>query len=92
MAVLLGRHVVAGYLLQFRVTDVLANKQIAGAGLDVFTAEPLPQDSKYHELDNVVLTSHLASSTFESFWSTYKSAIDIADNVFNGIEDSRLLV
>lgn len=72
--------------------EALAGKRIAGAGLDVFTAEPLPQDSKYHELDNVVLTSHLASSTFESFWSTYKSAIDIADNVFNGIEDNRLLV
>lgn len=74
------------------LVEALSTGKIAGAGLDVFTPEPLPQDSPYHELDNVVLTSHLASSTYESFWSTYKAAIDIADNVFNGVEDKRLLV
>ncbi|MCS7120957.1 MAG: D-glycerate dehydrogenase [Nitrososphaerota archaeon] len=38
---------------------------IAGAGLDVFNREPLPADDPLLELDNVVLTPHLASSTWE---------------------------
>lgn len=72
--------------------DALKNRTIGGAGLDVFTKEPLSSESEYHKLDNVVLTSHIASSTMESFWNIYKVAIDIADNVFNGREDTRLLV
>ncbi len=72
--------------------QALKEKRIAGAGLDVFTVEPLPDDSPYHTLDNVILTSHLASSTMESFWNIYKAAVDIADNVFNGRPENRLLV
>jgi phosphoglycerate dehydrogenase-like enzyme len=38
---------------------MLAEGRIAGAGLDVFTQEPLARDSPLRRLDNVVLTSHL---------------------------------
>jgi phosphoglycerate dehydrogenase-like enzyme len=38
---------------------VLQEGAIAGAGLDVFTEEPLHRDSPLRSLDNVVLTSHL---------------------------------
>jgi phosphoglycerate dehydrogenase-like enzyme len=38
---------------------VLQEGAIAGAGLDVFTEEPLERDSPLRSLDNVVLTSHL---------------------------------
>lgn len=69
----------------------LKERRIRGAGLDVFNTEPLPADSPYRGLDNVVLTPHIASSTFESFLSTYKMAVDIAYNYFNGIEDRRML-
>jgi phosphoglycerate dehydrogenase-like enzyme len=31
---------------------------IAGAGLDVFETEPLPNNSPLRELDNVILTPH----------------------------------
>lgn len=71
--------------------EALKNGTIAGAGLDVFTTEPLPADSVYHTLKNVVLTSHIASSTMESFWNIYKCAIDIAANIFEGKGDPRLL-
>ena len=36
---------------------------IAGAGLDVFETEPLPEDSPLWELDNVIITSHYAGVT-----------------------------
>jgi len=36
---------------------------IAGAGLDVFEEEPLPEDSEFWKLENVVITPHVAGAT-----------------------------
>lgn len=36
---------------------------IAGAGLDVFETEPLPEDSPLWEMEKVIITSHYAGST-----------------------------
>jgi len=36
---------------------------IAGAGLDVFETEPLPQNSPLWDMENVVITGHYAGST-----------------------------
>lgn len=44
----------------------LANKTVAGAGLDVFEIEPLPDDSPLRKLDNAVLTSHIGAHTKEA--------------------------
>lgn len=38
--------------------DALRAKRIAGAGLDVFSTEPLPADSPFWELENVIMTPH----------------------------------
>jgi len=43
----------------------LKGGQVAGAALDVFAQEPL-KDSPYFELDNVILTPHIAGSTGET--------------------------
>lgn len=60
--------------------------QIGGAGLDVFAQEPLPLDSEYLALDNIIYSPHVASQTVQSLWNIYKTAIDIADGFFNGNE------
>lgn len=42
------------------LVEVLANKKIAGAALDVYWTEPLPAEHPLTKLDNVILTPHLA--------------------------------
>lgn len=44
----------------------LEEKQIAGAGLDVFEVEPLPQKSPLRQMTNVILTPHNAYNTAEA--------------------------
>jgi phosphoglycerate dehydrogenase-like enzyme len=36
------------------------------AALDVFDQEPLPQDSPFRDLENVILTPHVAGGTIEA--------------------------
>lgn len=56
----------AGLVDKTGLIQALKEKKIAGAGLDVFWEEPLPLDDELLTLDNVVLTPHVATSTFES--------------------------
>lgn len=42
--------------------DALTQRRIAGACLDVFSAEPLPPESPYYGLPNVILTPHVAGA------------------------------
>lgn len=57
---------------------------IAGAGLDVYEKEPLPQDSPLLELPNVVLTPHIASCTVEAFDRLRQSVIKNVVEVLSG--------
>src|ERR1700691_1013549 len=47
------------------LVSALKNGHVAGAALDVFAIEPL-KDSPYFELENVILTPHIAGSTSEA--------------------------
>ena len=64
--------------------DALKNDKIGGAALDVYEDEPPAEDSKLFELDNIVLTPHIAASTKEA---QRDAAIIVADEIidlFNG--------
>lgn len=39
--------------------NVLQNRRIAGAGLDTFETEPLPEDSPFWDMENVIITPHI---------------------------------
>lgn len=42
------------------LTEILKNKEISYAGLDVFETEPLPKDDELWNLDNVYITPHVS--------------------------------
>lgn len=43
------------------LVEALRSGHVRGAALDVFTAEPLPQDSPFWELENVIVSPHTAA-------------------------------
>jgi phosphoglycerate dehydrogenase-like enzyme len=52
----------------------LREQRIAGAALDVFTEEPLPPDSPFWTLENVLITPHTAAVT-ERLWERHYDLI-----------------
>jgi len=54
----------------------LEQKRIAGAGLDVFTHEPLPADSPLRRLPNVVLTPHQGHNVKEFYQIAYADTVE----------------
>ena len=66
--------------------NALKEGKIAGAGLDVFVEEPLPEDSPLYELDNVLITPHLAGS----FPEYNKKAVKIAEKNLNKFIDQNI--
>jgi glyoxylate reductase len=44
----------------------LKHNQIAGAGLDVFDTEPLPESNPLFKMKNVVLLPHIGSATYQT--------------------------
>lgn len=63
--------------------NALQTKQIAQAALDVFEVEPLPTDSPFFNLDNVILTPHIASNTVETM---DRMATDAANEIVRVLE------
>ena len=52
-----------GIIDEDAMIEALSENRIAGAGLDVFTYEPLPAESPLCALDNVILCPHIGGGT-----------------------------
>jgi phosphoglycerate dehydrogenase-like enzyme len=56
--------------------QVMREKRIAGAAIDVYGMEPLPADHPMRKLDNVLLTPHLGYVSAENLAKMYQDAIE----------------
>ena len=51
---------------EYALREALKNGVIAGAGLDVFSMEPVDSDNEFLELDNVTVMPHMGGNTIET--------------------------
>ena len=61
---------------QAALADALRRRAIAGAGLDVFDTEPLPADSIWRRLDNVLATPHLGYVSQANYSTYFREAVE----------------
>jgi lactate dehydrogenase-like 2-hydroxyacid dehydrogenase len=64
-----------GIIDEAALSDVLTQKHLFGAGLDVFEEEPLSPISPLRQLDNVVLTPHLGYATTQAVSQTWVGSV-----------------
>ena len=62
----------------------LSTNEIAGAGLDVFEKEPLPENNKLRFLPNALLTPHLGFVTAENYSIYYTQMIESLESCVEG--------
>jgi D-3-phosphoglycerate dehydrogenase len=62
----------------------LSTNEIAGAGLDVYEKEPLPQNNKLRFLPNALLTPHIGYVTAENYNLFYNQMIESLEACVNG--------
>ena len=72
------------------LVSALQSGSIAGAGLDVYDTEPLPQNHPLRDLDNAVLTGHTGYVMRENYVTGYRGVVEDVSAWLNG-EPVRLL-
>jgi len=72
------------------LVSALQSGSIAGAGLDVYDTEPLPQNHPLRDLDNAVLTGHTGYVMRENYVTGYRGVVEAISAWLNG-EPVRLL-
>ena len=64
--------------------ECLESKRIAGAGLDAFSQEPLPEGHPFTRLDNVVLSPHSAALSLETSLAGLEIAVANIEHFLEG--------
>jgi D-3-phosphoglycerate dehydrogenase len=62
----------------------LSTNEIAGAGLDVYEKEPLPENNKLRFLPNALLTPHIGYVTAENYSIFYTQMIEALESCVDG--------
>ena len=70
--------------------QTLKEGKIAGAGLDVYTVEPVQPDNPLLKLDNVILTPHIAFKTEEALKRRAEITIQNINSYYNGSTVNRV--
>jgi D-3-phosphoglycerate dehydrogenase len=65
-----------GVIDEFALAEALTTGSVAGAALDVFESEPLPDEHPLRVAPNLIMTPHIASSTEEAMARTSSEAAD----------------
>lgn len=66
------------------LVEALEDELIAGAALDVFEQEPLPEESRLIDLDNVILGTHNVQNTHKAVEAVHERAIE---NLIEGLPE-----
>ena len=71
--------------------EALRQGKIAGAGLDVQETEPPAQDNPLYDMENVILTPHSSTGTYQCFHTVLKIAAHSIADFYQGKEPFHLL-
>jgi phosphoglycerate dehydrogenase-like enzyme len=64
--------------------SALSQGTIAGAGLDVFEVEPLPDDHAFRSLHNVLATPHIGYVSYETYRNWYPQIVEDIESYLAG--------
>jgi D-3-phosphoglycerate dehydrogenase len=72
--------------------DALASKKILGAGLDVYDDEPSTSSNPLFNLDNILLSPHIAGVTQEATIRMSKQAVQNVLDIFDNKIDPEVIL
>ena len=67
------------------LADGLNSRKISFAGIDVHESEPISEDYPLKDIENVIITPHIAGITYESFFAMMRGAMDTIEKFDNGM-------
>jgi len=76
---------------EYALLDALKKGTIAGAGLDVFSMEPIDSDNEFLERDNVTVMPHMGGNTIETIQRQSKSIVASILAFLKGKKPSNIL-
>lgn len=71
--------------------EILRDKKIAGAGLDVFIKDPIESGDRFLTLDNVIATPHIGGNTIDTVRRQSKMIAEDIDAYLSGKEPKYIL-